>query len=72
MLTLVGTQVRIGLPIQDAQAACMEVHQLCLEEYVDLGVEVESSGNLLLALLRHSVCQGWEEVEEAPSWFLKT
>ena len=26
----------------------MDLHQLCPEEYVDLGVEVESSGNLLL------------------------
>ena len=29
--------------------ACVEVHQLCPEEYKDLGVEVESSENLLLA-----------------------
>ena len=27
----------------------VEVHQLCPEEYADLAVEVESSGNLLLA-----------------------
>ena len=29
--------------------ACVEVHQLCPEEYVDVGVEAQSSGNLLLA-----------------------
>ena len=27
----------------------MEVYQLCSNEYTDLGVEVESSGNLLLS-----------------------
>ena len=30
-------------------AACVEVHQLYPEEYMDVGVDVESSGNLLLA-----------------------
>ena len=41
--------LEIGLQIQDRQVAYVEVHQLCPEEYVDLGVDAESSGNLLLA-----------------------
>ena len=64
--------LKIGLHIQDRQVACVEVCWLCPEEYADLGVEVEYSGNLLLHILRHSVHQGWEEVDEAQSWFLET
>ena len=41
--------LKIGLPIPDRLAVCVEVCWLCPEEYADLGVEVDSSGNLLVA-----------------------
>ena len=51
--------------------ACVEVHQLCPKEYMDLGVDVESSENLLLAGTE-ALCTSRVEVDEAQSWFLET
>ena len=51
--------------------ACVEVHRLCPEEYADLGIEVESSGNLLLACTE-AICMSRVEVEDSQSWFPET
>ena len=52
--------------------ACVEVHWLCPEEYADVGVEVASSGNLLLACIKALCISRVGEIEEAQSWFLET
>ena len=50
----------------------MEVHQLCPEEYMDLGVKVESSGNLLFACTE-ALCTSREGgSEDTQSKFLET